>query len=69
MARPDFARYRGVGRLPGVRLSLVLFIVALRGIGVARTAAYFSLAPFFGAAIAVVLLRDPVTVPLVAAGT
>jgi drug/metabolite transporter (DMT)-like permease len=52
----------------GYGISLVLFVVALRGIGVARTAAYFSLAPFFGSAIAVLVLRDPVTVPLVAAG-
>jgi drug/metabolite transporter (DMT)-like permease len=51
----------------GYGISLVLFVVALRGIGVARTAAYFSLAPFFGAAIAVLVLRDAVTVPLVAA--
>jgi EamA-like transporter family protein len=52
----------------GYGISLVLFVVALRGIGVARTAAYFSLAPFFGGAIAVLVLREPVTVPLVAAG-
>ena len=53
----------------GYGVSLVFFIVALRGIGVARTAAYFSLAPFFGSAIAVLILRDAVTVPLVAAAT
>jgi drug/metabolite transporter (DMT)-like permease len=52
----------------GYGVSLVLFVVALRGIGVARTAAYFSLAPFFGGAIAVVVLREAVTLPLVAAG-
>jgi drug/metabolite transporter (DMT)-like permease len=51
----------------GYGMSLVLFVVALRGVGVARTAAYFSLAPFFGGAIAVLILRDAVTVPLVAA--
>jgi drug/metabolite transporter (DMT)-like permease len=52
----------------GYGISLVLFVVALRGVGVARTAAYFSLAPFFGGAIAVVVLRDAVTVPLLDAG-
>ena len=48
--------------------SLALFVVALRELGTARTAAYFSVAPFFGAALAVVLLGDPVTAPLVIAG-
>ncbi|HXJ79043.1 MAG TPA: DMT family transporter [Candidatus Methylomirabilis sp.] len=52
----------------GYGISLVLFVVALRGIGVARTAAYFSLVPFFGSAIAVLLLRDPITPSLVVAG-
>jgi drug/metabolite transporter (DMT)-like permease len=52
----------------GYGVSLVLFVVALRGIGVSRAAAYFSLAPFFGGALAVLILRDPVTMPLVAAG-
>jgi drug/metabolite transporter (DMT)-like permease len=51
----------------GYGISLVLFIVALRGIGVARTAAYFSLGPFFGSAIAIVVLGDAVTAPLVVA--
>jgi drug/metabolite transporter (DMT)-like permease len=41
--------------------SLVLFVVALRHLGTARTGAYFSTAPFAGAAIAIVLLREPVT--------
>ncbi len=34
-------------------VSLVLFVLALRGVGAARTGAYFSTAPFFGAAIAI----------------
>jgi drug/metabolite transporter (DMT)-like permease len=51
----------------GYGLSLTLFVVALRGLGTARTGAYFSLAPFLGAAFAVVL-GAPVTVPLLAAG-
>src|SRR5882724_4074945 len=41
--------------------SLVLFITAMRGLGAARTGAYFSLAPFFGALGGAVLLGEPVT--------
>lgn len=49
--------------------SLALFVVGLRLLGTARTGAYFSVAPFFGAALAVVLLGEPVTGQLLAAGT
>lgn len=48
--------------------SLVLFVVALRDLGTARTGAYFSVAPFFGALVAVVGLGEAVTVPLLMAG-
>lgn len=48
--------------------SLALFVVGLRELGTARTGAYFSVAPFFGAVLAIVLLGEPVTVPLVVAG-
>jgi drug/metabolite transporter (DMT)-like permease len=51
-----------------IGVSLVLFILALRHLGTARTGAYFSLAPFIGAAIAVLLLGEPVTPQLLAAG-
>jgi len=44
----------------GYGISLVLFVVALRDLGTARTSAYFSVAPFFGAALAL-LLGDTVT--------
>lgn len=44
--------------LMGYGLSLVLFVLALRGLGTARTGAYFSTAPFIGAAISVVLLGE-----------
>ena len=53
----------------GYGVSLVLFVVALRHIGTARTGAYFSLAPFFGGLVAVLVLREPVTVQIVAAGS
>ena len=49
-------------------LSLVLFVVALRHLGTARTGAYFSTAPFVGALIAVRLLDESVTVALVIGG-
>jgi drug/metabolite transporter (DMT)-like permease len=45
--------------LLGYGFSLVLFVLALRGLGSARTGAYFSTAPFLGAAIAVIALHDP----------
>jgi drug/metabolite transporter (DMT)-like permease len=49
-------------------VSLVLFVLALRNLGTARTAAYFSTAPFIGAALAVGLFAEPVTGRLVGAG-
>jgi drug/metabolite transporter (DMT)-like permease len=51
-----------------VGVSLVLFVLALRHLGTARTGAYFSLAPFIGAIVAIGLLHDPVTAQLLVAG-
>ncbi len=51
----------------GYGVSLVLFIVALRHVGTARTGAYFSTAPFIGALIAVALLGDKVGTGLLVA--
>jgi drug/metabolite transporter (DMT)-like permease len=48
--------------------SLALFVVGLRELGTARTGAYFSVAPFFGALLAVALLGEPVSAALVLAG-
>ncbi|MGV8899703.1 MAG: DMT family transporter [Burkholderiaceae bacterium] len=48
-------------------ISLALFVVGLRHLGTARTGAYFSVAPFFGAVLAV-LMGEPVTPPLLLAG-
>jgi drug/metabolite transporter (DMT)-like permease len=42
-------------------LSLVLFVLALRELGTARTGAYFSVAPFIGALLAIGFLGEPVT--------
>ena len=49
-------------------ISLTLFVVSLRHLGTARTGAYFSVAPFFGALLAVVWLGERVDVTLLAAG-
>ncbi len=52
----------------GYGLSLVLFVVALRQLGTARTSAYFSIAPFIGALVSLVIWREPISLPLVVAG-
>ena len=43
-------------------------MLGLRYLGTARTGAYFSLAPFIGAVLALTLLDEPLTVRLLAAG-
>ena len=48
--------------------SLVLFVLALRHLGTARTGAYFSTAPFAGAVIAVAAMGEPFTFELAIAG-
>jgi len=48
-------------------VSLVLFVLSLRHIGTARTGAYFSAAPFVGALLSILVLRDSVTIYLLAA--
>ncbi|MFC0399107.1 DMT family transporter [Paraburkholderia rhizosphaerae] len=48
--------------LAGYGVSLVLFVVALRHLGAARTGAYFSAAPLFGVALAFVLWPEWPTV-------
>ena len=44
--------------------SLVLFVVALRHLGAARTGAYYSVAPFCGAILAIALLHERVSLTL-----
>lgn len=65
-AAPKLAGAMTVG-LFAYGVSLVLFVVGLRHLGTARTGAYFSIAPFFGAVLAV-LMGEPVTLPLQIAG-
>ncbi|TAN02497.1 MAG: DMT family transporter [Rhodanobacteraceae bacterium] len=59
-ATPSIGMAMTVG-LFGYGVSLVLFVLALRGLGSARTGAYFSTAPFMGAAIAILAFGDPIS--------
>jgi drug/metabolite transporter (DMT)-like permease len=52
----------------GYGVSLALFVLALRHLGTARTGAWFSLAPFVGAVLAVLILGEPVSLQLFIAG-
>jgi drug/metabolite transporter (DMT)-like permease len=52
----------------GYGVSLALFVLGLRHLGTARTGAYFSLAPFIGALLSLMLLDERLTVRLVTAG-
>lgn len=65
-AWPNVAGAMAVG-LFAYGVSLALFVVGLRHLGTARTGAYFSVAPFFGAVLAV-LMGEPITLPLLLAG-
>lgn len=58
----------GVGLL-GYGVSLVLFVLALRGLGTARTGAYFSTAPFMGAAVALGAFGESTTAAFWVAAT
>lgn len=51
----------------GYGLSLVLFVLALRRLGTARTSAYFSSAPFVGAVLSLIVFREQPSVALAAA--
>jgi drug/metabolite transporter (DMT)-like permease len=56
---PGLAVVALVVGLLGYGVSLALFVLALRGLGTARTGAYFSTAPFIGAAVAVGVFAEP----------
>ncbi len=53
--------------LAGYGASLVLFVLALRALGAARTGAYFSTAPFIGALLAVLLLGESLSAQILIA--
>ncbi|WLI88838.1 DMT family transporter [Massilia sp. R2A-15] len=55
---PGTAALAGLVGFGGYGLSLVMFVLALRHLGTARTGAYFSAAPFVGAAISLLMLRE-----------
>src|SRR3546814_3454515 len=57
----------GVVGFFGYGVSLVLFVLALRYLGTARTGAYFSMAPFIGAVLALTMFSEPVTTRLIIA--
>jgi drug/metabolite transporter (DMT)-like permease len=65
---PDVLLGAGVLGFLSYGLSLVLFVIALRHLGTARTGAYFSTAPFAGALLALPLLGESLSLPLLAAG-
>ena len=58
----------GVIGFLGYGVSLALFIRALRDLGTARTAAYFSTAPFIGAVFAIPIVGETYSIQLLAAG-
>ena len=68
LPEPGFVSAAAVLGFFGVGVSLVMFVLALRHLGSARTGAYFSLAPFIGAVAAIVFLAEPITAKLIMAG-
>lgn len=60
---PTVAAVGAVTGFLGYGVSLALFVLALRQLGTARTGAYFSIAPFVGAAASVPLLGDRLSLP------
>ena len=67
---PAPAALLGIGAIGflGYGVSLALFVLALRSLGAARTSAYFSLAPFIGAVLAIPMLGEPLSARLLLAG-
>ena len=68
VAGPGRTLAAGTVGLFGYGVSLALFVLALRHVGAARTGAYFGTAPFIGAVVAVLLLREAVGARLLVAG-
>lgn len=67
MPSAGFILARDVVGFFGIGVSLVMFMFGLRHLGAARTSAYFSLAPVIGAALALVLVAEPLTPTLIIA--
>lgn len=76
LALANGAAFPGLGTLLAVAavgflgygVSLALFVLSLRYLGTARTGAYFSLAPFVGAVLAVLMLGENPSLQLLLAG-
>jgi len=54
--------------LAGYGVSLVLFVLSLRGLGASRTGAYFASAPFIGGVFALIVLREPFSASILMGG-
>jgi len=67
LPNPPLLLTTGVIGLLNYGLALFLFVLALRYIGASRMGAYFSLSPFVGAAIAILILGEGVTLALIVA--
>ena len=67
---PGLAALAGAGLLGffSYGVSLTLFVLALRHLGTARTGAYYALAPFVGAGVAIVFVGEPVSLAFIAGG-
>jgi drug/metabolite transporter (DMT)-like permease len=67
---PGLGALAGAGALGffSYGVSLTLFVLALRHLGTARTGAYYALAPFIGAGVAILLLGEPIGIAFVAGG-
>jgi drug/metabolite transporter (DMT)-like permease len=63
----EVAGFAAIVGFLGIGVSLVLFVLALRHLGTARTGAYYSLAPFIGAVFSILFLGDHLTLKLIAA--
>lgn len=57
----------GIVGFLGYGVSLVMFVLALRSLGTARTGAYFAMAPFVGAGLAIPMFGEPITLQLLVA--
>ena len=47
-------------------LSITFYIRAQRGLGAARTSAYYAIAPFIGAGLSLIVFKQPMTAPFIA---
>jgi drug/metabolite transporter (DMT)-like permease len=67
---PGLGALAGAGALGffSYGVSLTLFVLALRHLGTARTGAYYALAPFIGAGVAILLLGEPIGIAFIAGG-